>query len=71
MNKQPIRGVEPGSAAEDQIAEHLIAHPDFFERHPGALARLQLPHQNRSVLPRSRRFVLECRRSLLHLGALP
>jgi len=49
MNKQPIRGVEPGSAAEDQIAEHLIAHPDFFERHPGALVRLQLPHQRGSA----------------------
>ena len=49
MNKQPIRGVEPGSAAEDQIAEHLIAHPDFFERHPGALARLRLPHQRGSA----------------------
>jgi hypothetical protein len=49
MNKQPIRGVEPGSAAEDQIAEHLIAHPEFFERHPGALARLRLPHQRGSA----------------------
>ena len=49
MNKQPIRGVEPDIAAEDQMAEHLIAHPDFFERHPGALARLQLPHQRGSA----------------------
>ena len=49
MNKQPIRGVEPGSAAEDQIAEHLIAHPEFFERHPGVLARLKLPHQRGSA----------------------
>jgi len=49
MNKQPIRGVEPGSVAEDQIAEHLIAHPEFFERHPGVLARLQLPHQRGSA----------------------
>lgn len=49
MNKQPIRGVEPGSAAEDQIAEHLVAHPDFFERHPVALARLRLPHQRGSA----------------------
>jgi hypothetical protein len=49
MNKQPIRGVEPGSVAEEQIAEHLIAHPEFFERHPGALARLQLPHQRGSA----------------------
>jgi hypothetical protein len=49
MNKQPIRGVEPGSAAEEQIAEHLIAHPEFFERHPGVLARLKLPHQRGSA----------------------
>jgi hypothetical protein len=49
MNKQPIRGVEPGSVAEEQIAEHLIAHPEFFERHPGVLARLQLPHQRGSA----------------------
>jgi len=48
MNK-PIRGVEPGSVAEDQIAEHLAAHPEFFERHPGLLARLQLPHQRGSA----------------------
>ena len=49
MNKQPIRGVEPGSVAEEQIAEHLIAHPEFFERHPGVLARLKLPHQRGSA----------------------
>jgi uncharacterized protein YigA (DUF484 family) len=49
MNKQPIRGVEPGSVAEDQIADHLLAHPEFFERHPGVLARLKLPHQRGSA----------------------
>ena len=48
MNK-PIRGVEPGSVAEDQIAEHLAAHPEFFERHPSVLARLQLSHQRGSA----------------------
>lgn len=46
---KPIRGVEPGSVAEDQIAEHLAAHPEFFERHPSVLARLQLPHQRGSA----------------------
>jgi uncharacterized protein YigA (DUF484 family) len=49
MSKQPIRGVEPGSVAEDQIADHLVAHPEFFERHPGVLARLRLPHQRGSA----------------------
>jgi len=49
MNKQPIRGVEPGTLAEEQIAEYLVAHPEFFERHPGMLARLKLPHQRGSA----------------------
>lgn len=49
MNKQPIRGVEPGALTEDQIGEYLVAHPEFFERHPGALARLKLPHQRGSA----------------------
>ena len=49
MNKQPIRGTEPESAAEEQVGEYLLAHPEFFERHPGVLARLQLPHQRGSA----------------------
>ena len=47
MNKQPIRGVEPGSLAEEQIAEYLSTHPEFFERHASVLARLKLPHHQR------------------------
>jgi uncharacterized protein YigA (DUF484 family) len=49
MNKQPIRGVEPGTETEDQIAEYLVAHPEFFERHPSVLVRLKLPHQRGSA----------------------
>jgi uncharacterized protein YigA (DUF484 family) len=29
---------------EEQIAEYLITHPDFFERHPDALAAIDIPH---------------------------
>src|SRR5512139_3189487 len=47
MNKQPIR--ESANVAEDQIGEYLVGHPEFFERHPGVLARLQLPHQRGSA----------------------
>jgi len=47
MSKQPIRGIEPGTLAEEQIAEYLTAHPEFFERHPGVLTRLKLPHHQR------------------------
>jgi uncharacterized protein YigA (DUF484 family) len=49
MNKQPIRGVEPASLDEDKVLEHLLANPEFFERHPGVLARIKLPHQRGSA----------------------
>lgn len=29
---------------EEQIAEYIIAHPDFFNRHPDALAAIEIPH---------------------------
>lgn len=29
---------------EEQIADYLIRHPDFFERHPDALAAIDIPH---------------------------
>jgi uncharacterized protein YigA (DUF484 family) len=29
---------------EGQIADYLIVHPDFFERHPDALAAIDIPH---------------------------
>jgi uncharacterized protein len=31
------------------VAEFLVAHPEFFERHGSVLARLQLPHQRGSA----------------------
>jgi len=45
MSKQPMRDADPVRLVEDQVVEHLTAHPEFFERHPGVLARLRLPHQ--------------------------
>ena len=45
MSKQQMRDAEPVSPVEDQVVEHLTAHPEFFERHPAVLARLKLPHQ--------------------------
>lgn len=29
---------------EERIAEYIIAHPDFFNRHPDALAAIDIPH---------------------------
>jgi len=34
-------------AADDQeVADYLVAHPDFFERHAGLLEKLRLPHRS-------------------------
>lgn len=29
---------------EEEIADYLISHPDFFDRHPDALAAIDIPH---------------------------
>jgi uncharacterized protein YigA (DUF484 family) len=44
---KPIR--ESSLIAEDQVADYLLAHPEFFERHGTVLARLKLPHQRGSA----------------------
>jgi uncharacterized protein YigA (DUF484 family) len=49
LSKQPARGSQTESIAEDQVGDYLTAHPEFFERHPGVLARLRLPHQRGSA----------------------
>jgi uncharacterized protein YigA (DUF484 family) len=45
MNKPVVRGPEAAPMPEEQVAQYLLAHPEFFERHGGVLARLKLPHQ--------------------------
>jgi uncharacterized protein YigA (DUF484 family) len=44
---KPIR--ESSLVAEDQVADYLLGHPEFFERHGAVLARLRLPHQRGSA----------------------
>ena len=34
----------PDDTTEDSVAEYLRAHPEFFDRQPGLLVRLRLPH---------------------------
>jgi uncharacterized protein YigA (DUF484 family) len=48
MNK-PNRGAEPQLLGDEQVADYLAAHPDFFERHGAVLARIKLPHQRGSA----------------------
>jgi uncharacterized protein YigA (DUF484 family) len=49
MIKQTARGIHAAAIDEDRIADHLVANPDFFERHASVLARLRLPHQRGSA----------------------
>jgi hypothetical protein len=49
MSKQTARGIDATAIDDERIAEHLVAHPDFFERHASVLARLRLPHQRGSA----------------------
>jgi uncharacterized protein YigA (DUF484 family) len=49
MSKQTARGIDAAAIDDEQIAEHLVAHPDFFERNPNVLVRLRLPHQRGSA----------------------
>jgi uncharacterized protein YigA (DUF484 family) len=46
---KPIRGADAAPFTEDQVADYLLGHPEFFERHTGVLARLRLPHQRGSA----------------------
>jgi uncharacterized protein YigA (DUF484 family) len=36
----------PSDALEQQVADYLESHPDFFERHPELLQQLELTHQS-------------------------
>lgn len=42
MNQQ--EATVDGALSEEEIADYLRAHPDFFERHDQLLLRLKLPH---------------------------
>jgi uncharacterized protein YigA (DUF484 family) len=46
---KPNRGAEPQLLGDEQVADYLAAHPDFFERHGAVLARIKLPHQRGSA----------------------
>lgn len=35
---------------EQRIADYLLAHPDFFERHPRVLEQLRVPHPSGSAV---------------------
>ena len=49
MSNRTARGIDATAIDDERIAEHLVAHPDFFERHASVLARLRLPHQRGSA----------------------
>ncbi|WP_297527956.1 DUF484 family protein [Thiohalobacter sp.] len=45
LDNKAAAGAEGADAPEaGQVAEYLRAHPDFFDRQPGLLAELRIPH---------------------------
>lgn len=44
MNPNEGRKVSVAARADEDIAEYLREHPDFFSRHPDVLEELQVPH---------------------------
>ena len=69
MSKQTARGIDATAIDDERIAEHLVAHPDFFERHASVLARLRLPHQRgRAAVSLVERQVLVLREKNNELG---
>lgn len=45
MTIRDERGLAATTPADQEIADYLAAHPDFFERHAGLLEQLRLPHR--------------------------
>ncbi len=43
--KNRDKSVLPVSCSDEEVAEYLRSHPDFFERHPDVLSRLNIAHQ--------------------------
>lgn len=43
--KRTSSQVQFTQASEEEVARYLRSHHDFFERHPGVLAHLRLPHE--------------------------
>lgn len=59
----------PLSEAEQVIVKYLTAHPDFFNRHPGLVERLRIPHPCRpaaSLLERQIQLLRERNTQLRH-----
>jgi len=44
MTTREARGLAAAGSEEESIAGYLQRNPEFFERHPGVLVRLRLPH---------------------------
>lgn len=44
MSTQPERNYVDENPSEQAVHDFLRNHPDFFERHPGLLSKLELPH---------------------------
>lgn len=45
MTKSTINEAKNAAVSDDLLVAHLAKHPDFFERYPGLLMKMQIPHE--------------------------
>ena len=44
MNSHQTGTLASSDLSDDDVEHYLTTHPDFFERHPGLLSRMRVPH---------------------------
>ena len=44
MNSHQTGTLAGSDLSDDDVEHYLTTHPDFFERHPGLLSRMRVPH---------------------------
>ena len=66
-NKSEMSADQADSPDEQSVADYLLAHPDFFERHQTLLTTLRVPHRSGAAVSLVERQVATLRQSNLQL----
>jgi uncharacterized protein YigA (DUF484 family) len=66
-NKSELSAEPEAGTDEQSVAEYLLEHPDFFERHQTLLTTLRVPHRSGAAVSLVERQVATLRQSNLQL----
>jgi uncharacterized protein YigA (DUF484 family) len=64
MNHNASTPENQGEDFESQLTDYLIEHPDFFQRHPELLAKIEIPHESGDAISLIERQVETLRKQL-------